>query len=104
MKPHTLTSTEWKEIMAVPVIRESWGIQDDTTLAEFSSLVYAAKFHFVSGSPGYVGDLFVLQGDVLTGDPPMVLQRDPGGQLTVVSGLSCKVLDEIRILLYTVTL
>jgi hypothetical protein len=66
MKPHTLTSTEWREIMAAPVVRESWGIDDEMTIGEFSSLVYAAKFRFVSGSPGYVGDLFILQGDVLT--------------------------------------
>jgi len=83
-KPHTLSPGEWKEIMAVPVIRESWGIDDDTTHDEFSSRIYAAKFNFVSGSPGYVGDLFVLQGDVLTGDPPMVLYRDRRGNLILL--------------------
>ena len=84
-KPYPLTSAEWKEIMAVPVIRESWGIEaNNTTLAEFSSQVYAAKFKFVSGSPGYVGDLFILQGDALTGDAPMVLRRGEKGELICV--------------------
>lgn len=70
--------------MGVPVIRESWGIDTEMTLEEFSSQVYAAKFDFVSGSPGYVGDLFVLQGDVLTGDAPMVLYRDRDGRLVLL--------------------
>ncbi len=26
------------------------------------------KFNFFLGSPGYAGDLFILKGDVLTGD------------------------------------
>jgi len=83
-KPHPLTSMEWKEIMAIPAIRESWGIEDDTTLADFSAQVYAAKFNFISGSPGYVGDLFILQGDALTGDAPFVLRRDDKRKLILL--------------------
>jgi hypothetical protein len=83
-KPHQLTAIEWQEIMAIPAVRESWGIDDDTTLADFKSQVYAVKFHFISGSPGYIGDLFILQGDTLTGDAPFVLRRDPKGQLIFV--------------------
>ena len=81
MKPYELNSAEFHEIMAVPLVRESWGIDEDMSLDEFASTVYAAKFHFVSGGPGHVGDIFVLQGDVLTGDPPVVLYRAPNGQL-----------------------
>ena len=83
-KPYPLTSAEWKEIMAVPEVRDAWGIEDGETIDEFSSLVYAAKFKFVSGSPGYIGDLFILQGDVLTGDPPMMLRRGKEGELVVL--------------------
>jgi hypothetical protein len=83
-KPYPLTLIEWKEIMAIPAIRESWGIGDDTPVADFSAQVYAAKFNFVSGSPGYVGDLFVLQGSYSTGDAPMVLRRDVKGNLIFV--------------------
>jgi hypothetical protein len=83
-KPYPLTKAEWTEIMAIPDIRESWGIDKDTTLADFSAEVYAAKFKFVSGSPGYVGDLFILQGSHLTGDAPFVLRRDETGKLIFV--------------------
>ena len=70
--------------MAIPAIRESWGIEDDTTPADFAAEVYAAKFNFISGSPGYVGDLFILQGSHLTGDAPFVLRRDDNGSLIVL--------------------
>ncbi len=58
-------------------MRESWGLSDETA-EDFASSVYAVKFGFVSGSPGYVGDLYVIQGDHLTGYPPMVLMREDG--------------------------
>ena len=83
-KPYPLTKAEWKEIMAIPDTRESWGIEDNWTLADFSAEVYAAKFKFVSGSPGYVGDLFILQGSHLTGDAPFVFRRDEKGNLIFV--------------------
>ena len=83
-KPYPLTLAEWKEIMAIPAIRESWGIEDGTTPADFAAEVYAAKFNFVSGSPGYVGDLFILQGSHLTGDAPFVLHRGEAGKLIIL--------------------
>jgi hypothetical protein len=83
-KPHPLSQAEWLEIMSLPVIRESWGIEDGTPVSDFSSQVYPVKFEFVSGSPGYVGDLFILQGDTLTGDTPFVLRRDDTGKLIVL--------------------
>jgi hypothetical protein len=83
-KPYQLTAAEWKELMNVPEIRESWGLDDDTTVEEFASEVYAARFNFVSGSPGYVGDLFILQGSYLTGDAPFVFRRDTNGSLKFV--------------------
>lgn len=70
--------------MSIPVIRESWGIEDSVSVSDFSSHVYAARFEFISGSPGYVGDLFILQGDTLTGDAPFVLRRDETGKLIVL--------------------
>jgi len=53
----------------VPAVREAWGLSEDVTPPEFASLVYGVRFNFVSGGPGYVGDLFVLQGDGI-GEPP----------------------------------
>ena len=70
--------------MTVQEVRDAWGIEEDTTPDEFSPLVYVAKFKFVSGSPGYIGDLFILQGDALTDAPPMVLRRGNKGELIVL--------------------
>ena len=70
--------------MSIPAVRESWGIEGGTTPPDFAAEVYAARFNFVSGSPGYVGDLFIIQGSHLTGDAPFVLRRDEGGKLIVV--------------------
>ncbi len=84
MNPRPLTQAEWKEISQVPSVREAWGLEDgkddpDTLV----SLIYAAKFNYVSGGPGSVGDLFILQGDVLTEHSPFVLHRGQDGKLMV---------------------
>jgi hypothetical protein len=80
--PQNLTEAEWKELGSIPVIRESWGLEDDQDPLELSSLAYGAKFNFVTGiMPGYVGDLYVLQGDAL--GEPMVLRRNKDGKLIV---------------------
>ena len=67
----------------MPAVREAWGLEDDMTPSDFAGSVYAAKFDFVSGSPGYVGDLYILQGDALTGHSPLVLYRAEDGRLIV---------------------
>lgn len=48
--------------MAVPDVRESWGLDGSETPEDFAAMVYGAKFDFVSGGPGYVGDLYILHG------------------------------------------
>jgi hypothetical protein len=65
------------EIIQIPEVKESWGLRDESP-EKFASDVYGVKFNFVSGSPGYIGDLYILQGDVLTGDPPLILGRYDG--------------------------
>lgn len=40
------------------------GIENETP-EEFADMVYGVKFAFTSGSPGYVGDIFILQGGYL---------------------------------------
>lgn len=76
--PQEISLAEWQEIMAIPYISQIWGLTEDETADWFSSLVYGVKFDFVSGSPGYAGPLYILQGDVLTGDPPIVIVRENG--------------------------
>jgi hypothetical protein len=76
-KPLEISMSEWQEIIQVPEVREYWGLTNESA-QEFAANVYGVKFHFVSGSPGYVGDLFILQGDALTDTPPMLLSRNNG--------------------------
>jgi hypothetical protein len=70
--------------MQHPRVREAGGIDAAEDEVEFSARVYAAKFNFHSGSPGYVGDLYVLQGDALTDEGPLVLRRGSDGSLIVM--------------------
>jgi hypothetical protein len=79
--PHKLTEAEWREIGSLTVIRESWGLDDDQSPLDLALVAYGAKFDFVSGGPGYVGDVYVLLGDSL--GEPMVLRRDEKGGLIV---------------------
>jgi hypothetical protein len=75
-KPQELSIAEWKELMQFPVIRESWGIEDDETPEQFADMVYGVKFNFSSAmAPGYVGDLYILHGDAL-GEPLVLVRRD----------------------------
>jgi len=81
--PLELSSAEWKELMQVPVIRESWGIEKGETPEDFADMAYAVKFNFASGmAPGYVGDLYILHGDAL-GEPMVLIRKE--GRLVVVS-------------------
>ncbi len=79
MQPYKLTAKEWEEIAALESVREQWG-GDGITPDEFA---YGVRFNFMSGSPGYVGDLYILQSDHLTGDAPMILTRDKSGRLSL---------------------
>ena len=82
-KPQQISNTESKEIIAVPAVREAWGLAGDVTPIEFESIVYGVKFNCVSGSPGYVGDIFGLHGDALSEVAPMALRRERDGHLIV---------------------
>lgn len=82
-QPIEISPAEWKEIMSVPEVVEFWGLERESP-QEFANMVYGAKFAFVSGSLGYVGDIYILQGDYLTGDTPLVLIRQ-NGTLTLAS-------------------
>lgn len=63
-------------MMQMPAIRESWGIRDDETPEQFAAMVYGVKFRFSPGmAPGYVGDLYILQGDAL-GEPMSLIRRN----------------------------
>jgi len=82
-KPHQLTEAEWREIIQLPAVQEAWGLESGEDWANFASVVYAARFDFHSGGPGYVGDIFILQGDAMNDHGPMLLRRDGQGHLIV---------------------
>lgn len=76
-KPTALTSDEITEIAALEGIQEMWGAEDAADMVErLHHDVYAVRFDFVSGSPGYCGDVFVLIGDAL--EEPITLVRKGG--------------------------
>ena len=77
-QPQVITPSEWEEIAALPFVRDAWGLSEDEGGEELAPQVYGVKFDFVSGSPGYIGDLYIIQGDVLTGDAPLILVRRNG--------------------------
>ena len=77
--PREISLKEWVEIMQVPEVKEGWGLGFDDEgreitnwrpsereAVDFSARVYGVKFDFTSGSPGYVGDLYILEGDAMT--------------------------------------
>jgi len=76
-KPLEISLSEWQEIIQLREVRESWGLTDESP-AEFASRSYGVKFNFVSGGPGYVGDLYIIQGDALTGNRPLTFGRYNG--------------------------
>jgi len=62
--PKALTNDEIKEIAAMTDIQEMWGAEDiDEMVGILQDNAYAARFDFMSGGPGYFGDLFILFGD-----------------------------------------
>jgi hypothetical protein len=62
-KPKTLTNREIEEIARLESIQNMWGTEDVEEMEEFlRGSAYAVKFDFVSGSQGYVGDYYIIQG------------------------------------------
>ena len=86
-RPEALTDGEWVELHRHPAIRELWAMHDEhcATVEDWKSVVYAVRFDFMSGSPGYCGDVFILQGDHLTGAAPIVVTRNQDRSLSITS-------------------
>ena len=75
-----MTPAEWDEVATLPEVRDSWSLESDHAGAALAEAAYGAKFHFFSGSPGYVGELYLIHGDTLA-TPPLVIARDHDGHL-----------------------
>jgi hypothetical protein len=82
-KPNALGLDEIKEIAAMEDIQQMWGAENAAEMEEMlETTVYAVKFNYHSGSPGYVGDYFILQGDAL--GEALELIRNKDGQIVIV--------------------
>jgi hypothetical protein len=76
-KPNALTSKEVKEIATMKAVCQMWGAESTAEMEELlDTQVYAVKFKYQSGGPGYVGDLYILLGD--TPDESLRLIRAKG--------------------------
>jgi hypothetical protein len=76
-KPIALTRQDMKEIAEIEAIREMWGAEDVADMElRLDQEAYAVKFDYHSGSPGYVGDYFILQGDALGEALELVRDKD----------------------------
>jgi hypothetical protein len=83
-KPKTLSKDEIKEIAAIEDIRHMWGAETAAEMEEMlDTTVYAVKFDYHSGSPGYVGDYFILQGDAI-GEPIELIRNNKERTLAIV--------------------
>ena len=70
-RPVALTADEIKEIASLPEIQIAWGGETAEVMEQILKDIYTAKFHYVNGSPGYVGDLFIIQPEILSGHFPV---------------------------------
>ena len=59
-KPMEISDAEWREIIQLPEVIDGWGLEKDASVEDFKSVVYGGKFDFISESPGYVGDLYIV--------------------------------------------
>jgi hypothetical protein len=83
-KPKALTRKEIKEIAAIEDIQQMWGAENAAEMEEMlDTTVYAVKFDYQSGSPGYVGDYFILQGDAI-GEPIELIRNNKERTLAIV--------------------
>jgi hypothetical protein len=81
-KPMELTLV--KEIAAMGDVTELWGAENvDEFIEKFENQIYAVKFDFISGGPGYVGEVFILMGDGDFTEHVTLYRKD--GQLTLAS-------------------
>jgi hypothetical protein len=84
-KPKALTSKDIMEIAAIEDIQQMWGAENAAEMEEIlDTTVYAVKFDYHSGSPGYVGDYFILQGDAI-GEPIELIRNNKERTLAIVN-------------------
>jgi hypothetical protein len=85
-RPLELSEADFDALAQISEIRQLWGAESVEHMRNvLKDHVYSVKFDYVSGSPGYCGDLYILMGDYL--QPPVVVTRNYHNKLHVVLGL-----------------
>lgn len=83
--PMSLTDAEIKEIAALTEIQDRWGGENAEVMEQILKGICTVKFRFVNGSPGYAGDLFIIQPEILGRHYPVTrLIRDRANRLEVL--------------------
>jgi hypothetical protein len=84
-RPTEVSLDEMREMAAAlkPEWR-GWGAESAEEMFDILQDGYCVKFHFVNGSPGYVGDLFIFQGSYLVDARPFEFVRGRDGKLQLV--------------------
>lgn len=83
-QPRALLPKDWAEIAKLPAVRQAWGLADDDGGNDLASMCYGATFQFVTGGPGWAGELFIVHDDAF-GGPPFVFRRSPHGPIEPVA-------------------
>jgi hypothetical protein len=83
-KPFCLTHSEIDEISATEAVQEICGAENAKQMREILEGAYAVKFQFTNESPGYVGDLFLIQAACLSTEIPVIrLKRNRFGKIAL---------------------
>ena len=81
-KPKSLFDTDIAENAGLEDVRNIWDADTAKEMARhLKDKNYAVSFDSQSGSPGYIGDLLVLFGDIP--DHPVTLVRDRSGRIVI---------------------
>lgn len=71
-QPLALPKDEIHELAAHPGLHQMWGATSSEEMEDILRQIYTVEFQFMSGSPGYVGNLFIIHGDALDASIPVV--------------------------------
>lgn len=83
-QPRVPLPKDWADLAGNPTVRHAWGLADDERGEDLAAVCDNAKFDFVTGGPGWAGELIMLHDDAF-GGPPFVFARSPGGTLELVT-------------------
>ncbi|MBS4082869.1 MAG: hypothetical protein KGZ73_04910 [Rhizobiales bacterium] len=84
-QPIALSESERQEIAELEDIQDMFGAETADEMTELLRDIYMVKFNFISGSPGYVGEFFLVQTNHLTGDAPLQIIRSKDRKMMLVN-------------------